>query len=382
MAGAGIEPTDSKSVASLLDPECDIPFDVHFEIEDNEGVKVGKLGGHKALLALKSPVFKAMLFGPMKEVGEVVKVKGTSALAFKTLLFYIHEVEEAWLPWTFDVLELVQIMDLAERFNLAGLKEKTISHVHEMFFFPKERLLEVARVAEGHHVHNELSESLLQSCGCPVVALIESPEDYNQMEMEWAQGSPEETGAALRLLARVDQSLRVYNIDSRPSVQKMISNLQKIARMLQPRARLNQVKKLLESFDGPSLQVFLSTLHTHTWYPESAALWSLKMCQKLDAGEASRKGIPLSLDTLVEAEFTHGMSVQLHLDLLVLARKKDYKCGKSIAEDLWGEFVNAIDDVKPIFLSWFSNQLDIFCEQARRTLSMKLDSYLLNSTPS
>ena len=38
-----------------------------------------------------------------------------------------------------DVLELVQIMDLAERFNLAGLKEKTISHVHEMFFFPKER---------------------------------------------------------------------------------------------------------------------------------------------------------------------------------------------------------------------------------------------------
>ena len=80
------------------------------------------------------------------------------------------------------------------------------------------------------------------------------------------------------------------NIDSRPSVQKMISNLQKIARMLQPRARLNQVKKLLESFDGPSLQIFLSTLDTqHTWYPESAALWSLKLCQKLDAGEASRK---------------------------------------------------------------------------------------------
>ena len=260
MAGAGIEPTDSKSVASLLDPECGIPFDVHFEIEDNEGVKVGKLGGHKALMALKSPVFKAMLFGPMKEVGEVVKVKGTSALAFKTLLFYIHEVEEAWLPWTFDVLELVQIVDLAERFNLAGLKEKTISHVNEMFFFPKEQLLEVARVAEEHHVHTELSESLLQNCAWLVVALIESPEDYNQMEMEWCQGGPEETGIALRLLARVDQSLLVYNIDSRPSVQKMISNLQKVARMLQPRARLNQVKRLLESFDGPSLQIFLSTL--------------------------------------------------------------------------------------------------------------------------
>ena len=106
------------------------------------------------------------------------------------------------------------------------------------------------------------------------------------------------------------------------------------------------------------------------------------MCQKLDAGEASRKGIPLSSDTLVEAELTHGMSVQLHLDLLALARKKDCEYGKTIAEDLWGEFVRAIDDVKPIFLSWFSNQLDLFCEEARRTLSMKLGSYLLNSTPS
>ena len=87
-------------------------------------------------------------------------------------------------------------------------------------------------------------------------------------------------------------------------------------------------------------------------------------------------------DTLVEAEFTHGMSVQLHLDLLVKAREKDYEYGKNIAEDLWEEFVSAVDDVKPIFLSWFSNQLDLFCEQARRTLSMKLDSYLLNSTSS
>ena len=54
------------------------------------------------------------------------------------------------------------------------------------------------------------------------------------------------------------------------------------------------------------------------------------MCQKLDAGEASRKGIPLKLDTLVEAEFTHGMSVQLHLDLLVLARRKDYEGAKTL----------------------------------------------------
>ena len=75
------------------------------------------------------------------------------------------------------------------------------------------------------------------------------------------------------------------------------------------------------------------------------------MCQKLDAGEASRKGIHLKLDTLVEAEFTNGMSVQLHLDLLVLARKEGLRMGQKHAEDLWEEFLSAIDDVKPIFLS-------------------------------
>ena len=115
-----MEPTDSKSIASLLDSECDIPFDVHFGIEDIDGNKLETLGGHKALLALKSPVFKAMLFGPMKESGKVVKIKGTTVFAFKTLLLYIHEAEEEWWPWTIDVHELVRVVDLAERFNLAG----------------------------------------------------------------------------------------------------------------------------------------------------------------------------------------------------------------------------------------------------------------------
>ena len=109
-----MEPTDSKSIASLLDSECDIPFDVHFEIEYNDGNKLETLGGHKALLALKSPVFKAMLFGPMKESGKVVKIKGTTVFAFKTLLLYIHEVEEEWWPWAIDVHELVRVVDLAE----------------------------------------------------------------------------------------------------------------------------------------------------------------------------------------------------------------------------------------------------------------------------
>ena len=79
MAGpSNVEATDSKTVASLLDPACDIPFDTHFDIENEEGTKLGTLGGHKNILALKSPVFKAMLFGPLKETSDHIRIKVTS----------------------------------------------------------------------------------------------------------------------------------------------------------------------------------------------------------------------------------------------------------------------------------------------------------------
>ena len=95
MAGVtSIEATDSETLASLLDPACGIPFDIHFEIEDDAGNSLGTLGGHKAILALKSPVFKAMLFGPLKEPSDHIRIKATSMFAFKTMLKYIHSVEE------------------------------------------------------------------------------------------------------------------------------------------------------------------------------------------------------------------------------------------------------------------------------------------------
>ena len=62
---SNIEATESETIASLLDPHCDIPPDIQFKLEDENGTTLGILGGHRALMALKSPVFKAMIFGPM-----------------------------------------------------------------------------------------------------------------------------------------------------------------------------------------------------------------------------------------------------------------------------------------------------------------------------
>ena len=202
----GVGATESETVAFLLDPNCDIPCDVHFEIEDDEGNKLGTLGGHKAIMALKSPVFKAMLFGPMKENGEVVKIKGTSMLAFKTILNHIHGIKDEWWPWSIDVYELVRIVDLAERFNLPSLKEQIVDHAKLTFNFPKEDILEIARVAEENHVYTDLSNGLLLNCAAFVTSLVETPEDCNQLVKEWSEKGPEEAGLALRLLAKVDQS--------------------------------------------------------------------------------------------------------------------------------------------------------------------------------
>ena len=53
---------------------------------------MGVVGGHKAALALKSPVFKSMLFGQLAETGDLVKIRKTSMFSFKEMLRYMHDM--------------------------------------------------------------------------------------------------------------------------------------------------------------------------------------------------------------------------------------------------------------------------------------------------
>ena len=127
MAGASnIEATDSETLAYLRDPASGIPYDVHFEIEDEDGSNVGMVGGHKTILALKSPVFKAMLFGPLAKTGDPIRIRKTSMFAFKEMLLYIHDTKVGWQPWSLDLRELFRMADLAERYNLPGLTERIV----------------------------------------------------------------------------------------------------------------------------------------------------------------------------------------------------------------------------------------------------------------
>ena len=101
---------------------------------------------------------------------------------------------------------------------------------------------------------------------------------------------------------------------------------------------------------------------------------SFWICQKTDAVEASQKGIPLKLDTLVEDHFTHEMSVKLHLDVIILITREGDICDKHTTDRLWKELERAIPEVKPMILSWFADNQNIIGTEARCNLAKKLRS--------
>ena len=144
--------TESNALESLLNPDCGIPFDIHFDIDDEAGTTLGTFGCHKIILALKSPVFKAMFFGPLRETGDHIKIKATSVKAFKTMLLYVYGVDEEWLPWSLDVRDIFLTTDLALRYNFPGLQEKVLSHA-KTFLIKEERLLAIAQTAESFNVY-------------------------------------------------------------------------------------------------------------------------------------------------------------------------------------------------------------------------------------
>ena len=120
---------------NFLLQDSDIPPDVCFivkEVDEAHGVDTCQCGksirAHKLLLAGSSPVFRGQFFGPMKETGEVVEVKDTSAEAFRTMIRYIYRspgagtftLEAASCPQ-----KLMELHELAERYQILDLKPIT-----------------------------------------------------------------------------------------------------------------------------------------------------------------------------------------------------------------------------------------------------------------
>ena len=74
---------------NFLSPDSELPPDVFFHVEDEEG-QSRTIGAHRFILAAVSPVFRGMFLGSIRETGEVVEVKETTVEAFNTMVNYIY----------------------------------------------------------------------------------------------------------------------------------------------------------------------------------------------------------------------------------------------------------------------------------------------------
>ena len=389
MAGPSNEDRDvSNSLGSLLDPECGIPFDVYFDLEDDKGTKLGTEGGHKNILALKSPVFKTMFFGSLPETGSHIQIKATSKKAFKTMLKYVHDVEEELYPWSLDTREMFLISDLAQRYDLAGLQEKIIKYA-EGFIFPEERLIEIARTAEEYKEYEELSNTLLDTCAKMLLAVFEAPNDPQAFAAKWSKPgtSTEDSVTALRLLGRVD-GLNLAFINYPWGTARVISHLRNIKLAIKPRARLQAIINHLGQSN--TIHETLDTLYKHSTVCDF--LKSLSVCQSLDVEKAAREGVRLALDTPVEDRpesdlapmvevqpyFTHEESIKLHLDLMRLqivdpVDRRWEQWEQQHVSLYWTEVLRAIPEVRMMMLVWLQEKYLGGCltEQAKHFLRQK-----------
>ena len=160
---------------SLLKEQFDenIPFDITFEIvekeegddadENNRQVKGNKrnVKAHKMILATFSPVFRKMFFGPMKESKDIIPIKETTVDAFNKLIEYFYQVDIDC--GEIDVIELFDILNLAERYNVPKLKEELKEQVKKVPIDMK-NLVEVGAVALKFSHFEDVSSALLLHC--------------------------------------------------------------------------------------------------------------------------------------------------------------------------------------------------------------------------
>ncbi|CAM0910869.1 unnamed protein product [Alopecurus aequalis] len=107
-------------LGELLD-DADGTADVIFTVQGED------FAAHRAVLAMRSPVFKAELYGPMKEKGEArIAVDGIHPVAFKAMLRFIYTDAVPTVNGDFnedEKLQMIQhLFEAADRYGVERLK--------------------------------------------------------------------------------------------------------------------------------------------------------------------------------------------------------------------------------------------------------------------
>ena len=381
---SNILPTDEEPISSLLDPECEIPPDIYFEIHDEAGTMQGLLGGHKNLMALRSPVFKTMFFGALKESGDTVQIRDTSLAAFKVLLKHIHDdkKEEDWERM--DIGEVARIANIGERYHLPGLKTKTVEYAKN-YRFPQEKLLQTFCLAE-QVPHPEFSNALLHNCEDFLLTILATPMDYNKFMRENSQNL-----AAFRLLARVELCEMAFVIIERRSIQhqKVVTCIRNIKRSIQPRQYLRKLLKVVKTVQDHKYNMTLGFVEC-CWIIvrqtdfHLVTVNSLKKTMEWDCEQAGEKGTPLTWTTQVgdipgaERSLSHKKSVEMHLKLMQETNQKGILHGWTweVISVIWDLIVSpsSVKEAKESMLEWLTTNFVSLNKEARVKLSETLSS--------
>ena len=149
---------------SFLAPDSDLPPDVVFLVKA-DGVE-RRFGAHRLFLAGVSPVFRAMLFGPMKETERVVEVKDTTPEAFGTMIDYIYRAPDSDFSLE-DIKcpqELFELLVVVDRYEILYLV-KLASDALRSFAIIKENMVFAATVAQKYRpLLEDVSKSVLLRC--------------------------------------------------------------------------------------------------------------------------------------------------------------------------------------------------------------------------
>ena len=199
----------------FLAPDSEVPPDVFFLVKsEGEGVETDlsrPIGAHRNFLAGVSPVFRAGLFGPLKETGEVIEVKGTTSEAFNTMIKYIYKPPapasnepRTWASISKQELartrglqffptpqmyeqrdyedfndqekaldqnrihcpqKFFDLLDLAEKYEILCMKRELISNALETLAITNNNVFFTARVARNYRkVFDDVSTTLLAKC--------------------------------------------------------------------------------------------------------------------------------------------------------------------------------------------------------------------------
>ena len=122
---------DWSDLSTLLSTASSIPGDVKFNVVDQEDKVVASFEAHKIIIALHSDHFKNIFFGSgtlfEENVENVVVIKDTTREAFEDFLGFNYEKKVEFEQK--NLIELYEILNLAERYQVKELKEKVCEFI-------------------------------------------------------------------------------------------------------------------------------------------------------------------------------------------------------------------------------------------------------------